>query len=68
MRPRLEPSPADQAREGDSVKTLVMGTVQPLMVVDGETVIRVAEHYYFSRLTDSDTLQRLELMETRRRG
>ena len=54
--------------EWAEVKTLVIGAVQPPQVVKGETVIRTAEHSYFSRLTDSDTFQRLELVETQRRG
>ena len=31
-------------------------------------VVRTAEHSYFSRLTDSETFQRLALVETQRRG
>ena len=54
--------------EWAEVKTLVIGVVQPPQVVKGETVIRTAEHSYFSRLTDSDTFQRLALVETQRRG
>ncbi len=54
--------------EWAEVKTLVLGAVQPPQVVKGETVIRTAEHSYFSRLTDSDTFQRLALVETQRRG
>jgi hypothetical protein len=54
--------------EWAEVKTLVIGAVQPPKVVNGETVIRTAEHSYFSRLTDSDTFQRLALVETQRRG
>jgi hypothetical protein len=50
------------------VKTLVLGVVQPPQLVKGETVIGTAEHSYFSRLTDSDTFQRLALVETQRRG
>ena len=50
------------------VKTLVLGVVQPPKVVKGETVIGTTEHSYFSRLTDSDTFQRLALVETQRRG
>ena len=50
------------------VKTLVIGVVQPPAVVKGETVIRTAEHSYFSRLIDSDTFQRLALVETQQRG
>ncbi len=47
---------------------MVIGVVQPPKVVKGETVIRTAEHSYFSRLTDSDTFQRVALVETQRRG
>jgi hypothetical protein len=54
--------------EWAEVKTLVIGAVQPPKVVHGETVIRTAEHSYFSRLTDSDTFQRVALVETQRRG
>ena len=50
------------------VKTLVLGVVQPPKIVKGETVIGTTEHSYFSRLTDSDTFQRLALVETQRRG
>jgi hypothetical protein len=50
------------------VKTLVLGVVQPPKIVKGETVIATTEHSYFSRLTDSDTFQRLALVETQRRG
>jgi hypothetical protein len=50
------------------VKTLVIGVVEPPKVVKGETVIRTAKHSYFSRLIDSDTFQRLALVETQRRG
>ncbi len=53
--------------EWAEVKTLVIGVVQPPKVVR-ETVIGTAEHTYFSRLTDSDTFQRLALVETQRRG
>jgi hypothetical protein len=54
--------------EWAEVKTLVIGVVQPPQVVKGDTVIRTAEHSYFSRLTDADTFQRLALVETHRRG
>jgi hypothetical protein len=50
------------------VKTLVIGVVQPPKVIKGATVIRTTEHSYFSRLTDSDTFQRMALVETQRRG
>lgn len=54
--------------EWAEAKTLVIGIVQPPQVVKGETVVRTTEHSYFSRLTDSDTFQRLALVETQRRG
>jgi hypothetical protein len=54
--------------EWAEVKTLVIGAVQPPKVVNGEPVIRTAEHSYFSRLIDSDTFQRVALVETQRRG
>ncbi len=54
--------------EWAEVKTLVLGVVQPPQVVKGETVVRTAEHSYFSRLTDAETFQRLALVETHRRG
>ena len=54
--------------EWAEVKTLVIGAVQPPQIVKGETVIRTAEHSYFSRLSDSGTFQRLALVETQRRG
>ena len=54
--------------EWAEVKTLVIGVVQPAAVVKGETVIRTTAHSYFSRLIDSDTFQRLALVETQRRG
>ena len=50
------------------VKTLVIGEVQPPGDGKGETVIHTTEHSYFSRLTDSETFQRLALVETQRRG
>lgn len=54
--------------EWAEVKTLVIGEVQPPVVVKGEAVIRTHQHSYFSRLTDADTFQRLALVETHRRG
>ena len=54
--------------EWAEVKTLVIGVVQPPQEVKGETVIRTAEHSYFSRLTDAETFQRLALVETQRRS
>jgi hypothetical protein len=50
------------------VKTLVLGEVLPPVEVKGERVIRSDKLSYFSRLTDSDTFQRLSLVETHRRG
>jgi hypothetical protein len=49
-------------------KTLVLGEVQPSVEVKGEQVVRTDKLSYFSRLTDSDTFQRLSLVETHRRG
>jgi len=54
--------------EWGEVKTLVIGEVQPPVEVKGEQVIRTGKHSYFSRLTDSETFQRLSLIETHRRG
>jgi hypothetical protein len=50
------------------VKTLALGEVLPPLEVKGERVIRTDNLSYFSRLTDSDTFQRLALVETHRRG
>jgi hypothetical protein len=44
--------------EWAEVKILVIGAGQPPQEVQGETVIRTAEHSYCSRLTDSETFQR----------
>lgn len=54
--------------EWAEVKTLVIGEVEPPQKIKGETVIRTAQHSYFSRLTDAETFQRLALVETQRRG
>jgi len=54
--------------EWSEVKTLVIGEVQPPVQVKGEQVVRTGKHSYFSRLTDSETFQRLSLVETHRRG
>ena len=54
--------------EWAEVKTLVIGEVQPPLLVKGEAVIRTQQLSYFSRLTDADTFQRLALVETHRRG
>ncbi len=54
--------------EWAEVKTLLLGEVLPAVEVKGEMVIQTAQHSYFSRLTDSDTFQRLSLVETQRRG
>ncbi len=50
------------------VKTLALGEVLPPAQIKGERVIRTDKLSYFSRLTDSDTFQRLALVETQRRG
>jgi hypothetical protein len=54
--------------EWGEVKTLVLGVVQPPQVVQGETVVRTAEHSYFSRMSDSEVFARVALVETQRRG
>jgi len=54
--------------EWAEVKTLVLGEVLPAVDSTGERVIRSGKHSYFSRLTDSETFQRLSLVETQRRG
>lgn len=54
--------------EWAEVKTLVLGEVLPAVEVKGEVEVQTAQHSYFSRLTDSDTFQRLSLVETQRRG
>jgi hypothetical protein len=54
--------------EWAEVKTLVIGEVQPPLWVHGEPVLHTTQLSYFSRLTDSDTFQRLALVETQRRG
>lgn len=54
--------------EWAEVKTLVIGVVEEAPTSKGETEIRTVEHSYFSRLTDSETFQRLALVETQRRG
>lgn len=50
------------------VKTMVVGDVLPPVQRRGETVIETHNLSYFSRLIDSDTFQRLALVETHRRG
>jgi len=50
------------------VKTLALGEVLPAVEVKGERVIRTDKLSYFSRMIDSDTFQRLALIETQRRG
>jgi hypothetical protein len=54
--------------EWAEVKTMAIGDVQPPVQRRGETVIEIHHLSYFSRLTDSDTFQRLALVETHRRG
>ena len=54
--------------EWAEVKTLVIGEVQPPVIVKGEQVVHTAQHSYFSRLTDAETFQRQALVETQRRG
>jgi len=47
---------------------LAVGEVLPPVDIKGERVIRTDNLSYFSRLTDSDTFQRLAVVETHRRG
>jgi len=54
--------------EWAEVKTLVIGEVLPPVQRRGERVVETKNLSYFSRLTDSDTFQRLALVETHRRG
>ena len=54
--------------EWAEVKTLVIGEVLPPVQRRGEMVVETQNLSYFSRLTDSDTFQRLALVETHRRG
>lgn len=54
--------------EWAEVKTLAIGEVEPPKQHKGETVIQTHDMSYFSRLTDSNTFQRLALVETHRRG
>lgn len=54
--------------EWAEVKTLAIGEVLPPVQRKGELVIETHHLSYFSRLTDSDTFQRLALVETHRRG
>ncbi len=50
------------------VKTLALGEVLPPVEIKGEQVVHTDKLSYFSRLTDSNTFQRLSLVETHRRG
>lgn len=50
------------------VKTLALGEVLPAVEIKGERVIGTDKLSYFSRMIDSDTFQRLALVETQRRG
>jgi len=54
--------------EWAEVKTMAIGEVLPPVQRKGELVIETHHVSYFSRLTDSDTFQRLALVETHRRG
>ena len=53
--------------EWAEVKTVVVSEVGERMVVDGKAVIPTHTHWYFSRLSDADTFQRLSLGELTRR-
>jgi hypothetical protein len=54
--------------EWAEVKTMVIGEVMPPVQRRGEMVVETHDLSYFSRLVDSDTFQRLALVETHRRG
>jgi len=54
--------------EWAEVKTLVVGEIGEPVCEKGELVVHSTQLSYFSRLTDSDTFQRLALVETQRRG
>jgi hypothetical protein len=54
--------------EWTEVKTMVIGEVMPPVQRRGEMVVETHDLSYFSRLVDSDTFQRLALVETHRRG
>lgn len=54
--------------EWAEVKTMVIGEVEPQGNATDEQVAHMYNISYFSRLADSDTFQRLTLVETHRRG
>ncbi len=54
--------------EWAEVKTAVIGEPEPGIGTKGEAVVHLHNLAYFSRLTDSNTFQRLALVETHRRG
>jgi len=54
--------------EWAEVKTMVIGEITTTPTATGEPHVRSENLSYFSRLTDSDTFQRLALVETQRRG
>jgi hypothetical protein len=54
--------------EWAEVKTMVIGEVEPPVNVKGEQGVHMYNLSYLSRLADSDTFQRLTLVETHRRG
>jgi hypothetical protein len=78
--PEPPPGPAQQLLSVDGamiplvggewaeVKMLVIGDIQEPVVENDEQVVHSGNLSYFSRLTDSETFQRLSLVETQRRG
>lgn len=54
--------------EWAEVKTLVIGEVQPAVIIKGEPVVHTTQHSYFSRLSEAEVFQRQALVETQRRG
>ena len=55
-------------QEWAEVKTVAIGTIQPPVQKDGETVVQTTELSYFSRLAEAETFTHLATVETQRRG
>jgi len=54
--------------EWAEVKTVAIGTIQPPVQENGETVVHTTALSYFSRLAEAETFSRLATVETQRRG
>ncbi len=50
------------------VKTVVVGTIQPPVIENGEPVVHSTDLSYFSRLSEAETFGQEALVETHRRG